>query len=93
MSVSACDLSVIIKICNFQDKYICSHQCYGTVKIFTVPVPTFDKFRFRCRLLTSSGSSADFGQVTVPVPAPYQDHKKHNFQSKIWKKSCLFSFT
>jgi hypothetical protein len=29
---------------------ICSIQCCETVTFFTVPVPTFDKLRFRFRL-------------------------------------------
>jgi hypothetical protein len=48
-------------------------------------------YTFRLRLLTSSGSGTDFWPVTilVPVLAPYLDHKKHNFQKKLEKKSCL----
>ncbi len=40
----------------------CQHytlqQCCGALTIFTVPVPTFDKFWFRFRLLTSYGSGS-----------------------------------
>jgi hypothetical protein len=28
---------------------------------------------------------ATFEKVTVPVPAPYLDHKKQIFQQKFWK--------
>jgi hypothetical protein len=38
--------------------------------ILTVSNPTFDKLRFRFRLLTSYGPGSDFWQVTVPVPVP-----------------------
>jgi hypothetical protein len=48
----------------------------GTVTIFTVPVPTFDKVTVL---------------VTVTVTDPYVDHKKHSFQNKFWKKACLFT--
>ncbi len=34
-------------------------QCCGTVTIFTVPVPTFDRFRFRFQLLTNYGFGSD----------------------------------
>ncbi len=52
--------------------------------------------RFRFRLLKSYGSGSDFWKsygsgsgsyfrkVTVPVPAPYLDHKKQICQKKIW---------
>ncbi len=59
---------------------------------FTVTVPTFEKFWLRFQLLKSYGSGY-FWKVTVPVPvpAPYQDHKKQIFQKKIWKMFCLFT--
>jgi hypothetical protein len=44
-------------------------------------------FRFRFQLLKSYGSGSYFSKVTVPVPAPYLDHKK---QKK--KKSLFFIF-
>ncbi len=50
----------------------------------------FLRFRYRFRLLKSYGSSSDFWQVKVPVPAPYLDHNKHIFQKSL-KKSCLFT--
>ncbi len=54
--------------------------------------------RFRFRLLKSYGSGSYFWKVTVtvPVPAPYLDHKKQIFQTKIFEfflpfyiKSCF----
>jgi hypothetical protein len=35
-------------------------------------------------------SGSDFWKVTVPVPVPYLDHKKHNFPKNIWKKISPF---
>jgi hypothetical protein len=28
---------------------------------------------------------------TVPVPAPYLDHKKHSFQKQFWKNIAFFT--
>ncbi len=36
------------------------------------------------------GSGSDFWQVTVPVPAPYLDHKKHSFLKKNLEKILPF---
>jgi hypothetical protein len=50
----------------------------------------FLRFWFRFRLLTSYGSGSNFCQVTVPVPAPCLDHKKHSFQTNFGKNlACL----
>jgi hypothetical protein len=52
----------------------------------------FLRFRIRVwfRLLTSSCSGSDFLQVTVPVLAPYVDHKKNSFQKKNFTKILPF---
>jgi hypothetical protein len=50
----------------------------GTVTILcTVPVPTFYKLRVPVPM---------FDKLRFPVPAPFLDHKKHSFQTKIEKK-------
>jgi hypothetical protein len=62
-----------------------------TITIFTVPVPTFEKFWFRFRLLKKLWLRLRFRfllrkvpvPVPVPVPAPYLDHKKQVFQKKL----------
>ncbi len=59
--------------------------------------------RFRFRLLKSYGSGSDFRKsygsgsgsyfrkVTVPVPAPYLNHKKQIFGKYFCKIFCLFT--
>ncbi len=54
-------------------------QCCGTVIIFTVPVPTFEKLRFRFRLLTKYGSDSGSGSVNKPK----------SFQTKIYKEKFV----
>ncbi len=38
---------------------------------------------FRFQLLKSYGSGSYFLKIMVPVPAPYLDHKKQNFQKNV----------